>query len=141
MKAPDESFTFFFSGVKFKEEVKSSVIRSKNLPLMSPLNFWNFVPSKVLQIFLILCWLAWPFLTILKIEFHLIVNVLLLFYISYVLVYHKSTIFYKKTMVNFYRFVIFLKLGLKPGDFWAQVVQAKYLVDILQTLAKKTPLW
>ena len=50
MKAPDESFTFFFSGEKFKEGVKtgnSTVIRRNNLPYMSPLNFWNFVPSMV----------------------------------------------------------------------------------------------
>ena len=42
MKAPDESFTFFFSGVKFKEEVKSSVIRTKKPPTYEPIEFLKF---------------------------------------------------------------------------------------------------
>ena len=45
------------------------------------------------------------------------INALLLFYISYVLVYPKNAIFYKKTMVYFNSFVIFPKLGLKPSNF------------------------
>ena len=68
--------------IAFNRPLNSTVIRRKNLPCMSPLNFWNFVPGVVLQIVLILFRLAWPLLTILKIEFHLIVNVMLLLYQS-----------------------------------------------------------
>ena len=51
MKAPDESFTFFFSGEKFKEEVKSlnrkqHCDKEKTHPIYEPIEFLKiFFPA------------------------------------------------------------------------------------------------
>ena len=58
--------------------------------------------------------------------FHLSVNVLLLFYISYVLVYHKNAIFYKKTGL-FLQFCNLSQTGIETQQLLAKSCSSKVL--------------
>jgi len=94
---------------------KQRVIRRKKPPIYNLIEFLKFcsqLGAANCFSFVLAC-MTW-LLAILKIEFHLIVSVLL-FYISYVLVI--TIFFYKKTMVYFYTFVIFLNWDWNPATF------------------------
>ena len=111
--------------MKIQRRSEKDCNKKKNIPYMSPLNFWNFVASVALQNcfnFVLAC-MTCPRHSEDQIS-HNRKHTVILYQLC--CGWSQNAIFCKKTMVYFYSFVFFLKLGLKASDFWAQVVQAKY---------------